>query len=145
MDAAVQGLSDLRIDGCAESHHAAERCLDVAAGASKSLIEIEVAECGIEIVSPHQPDDAPAKPDTFGVSGGAVDRLRRFYEFVGLALAILGGISRGLLGGVVLSAAIATLGDSRPDPDEQGHGRNGDALKNCNSKPATNPKHEIPD
>lgn len=145
MDAAVQGLRDLRIDGCTESHHTAERRLDVAAGASEPLIEIEVAERGIEIVSPHQADDTPAKPDAFGVSGRAVDRLRSLYKLVCLALAILGGLSGVWLGGRVLGAAIAALGDGRPDPDEQGEGRNGDALKNCNSKPGTNPKHEIPD
>lgn len=145
MDAAVQGFSNLGVDGRAKSHHTAERRLDVAAGASESLIEIEVPERGVEIVSPHQADNTPAKPDAFRVSGGAVDGLRRFYELIGLALAVLGGISRGLLGGRVLSAAIAALGDGCPDPDEQGQSRNGDALKNCNSKPGTNPTHEIPD
>lgn len=145
MDAAVQGFGNLGIDGRAESHHAAERRLDMAAGASEPLIEIEMAERGIEIVSPHQPNHTPAEPDAFRVSGGAVDRLRRLYELVGLALAVLGSIPRSLLGGCVLGAAIAALSDGCPDPDEQGQGRNGNALKNCNSKPGTNPTHEIPD
>ncbi len=118
MDAAVQGFSNLWVDGCAKPHHAAERRLDVATGASESLIEIEVAERGVEIVSPHQPDNTPAKPDAFRVSGGTVDRLRGLHELVGLALAVLGCISRGLLGGRILSAAIAALGDGCPDPDE---------------------------
>jgi hypothetical protein len=104
-----------------------------------------MAERGVEIVAPHQPDHTPAEPDAFRVSGRAVDRLRSLYELVSLALAVLGGVSRGLLGGCLLSAAIAALGDGCPDPDEQGQSRNGDALKNCNSKPGTNPTHEIPD
>ena len=145
VDAAVQGLGDLGIDGCTESDHTTERRLDVAAGASESLIEIEVTERGVEIVSPHQADNTPAKPDAFGVSGRAVNRLRGLYEFVGLALTVLGDVSGGLLGGRILGAAIAALGNGCSDPNEQGQGRNGDALKNCNSKPVTNPKHEIPD
>ncbi|CAN5312887.1 hypothetical protein BH10PSE10_BH10PSE10_10390 [soil metagenome] len=106
-----------------------------------------MAEGGIEVVSPHQADDAAAEPDAFRVSGRTVDRLRRFDEFVCLALAVSGGISGGglLLLGVILGAAVAALGDSGPDPDQQGESRDGDALKNCNSKPGTNPTHEIPD
>ena len=145
MDAAIQGFSDLGIDGCAKPHHAAERRLNMAAGASEPLIEIEMAERGVEIVAPHQADYSPTKPDAFRISGGAVDRLRRFDELIGLALAVPGGIPGGLLWGGFLGAAIAALGDGCPDPDKQGEGRNGDALKNCNSKPGTNPTHEIPD
>jgi len=145
MDAAVKRFSDLGVDGSAESHHAAERALDVTAGAAEPFVEVEVAERRVEIVAPHQPDHPPAEPDAFRVSGGAVDRLRRFHELVGLALAILGGVCRGLLGGGVLSTEVTALRDSSPDAHEKGQGRNGDALKNCNSKPGTNPTHEIPD
>ncbi len=118
VDAPIQGFGNLGIDGRTEPHHAAERCLDMAAGAPESLIEIEVAERGVEIVAPHQPDHTPAEPDAFQVSGRAVDCLRGFNELVGLALAVLGGISGSLLGGRILGAAIAALGNGCPDPNE---------------------------
>lgn len=146
VDAAVEGFGDFGVDGGAEPHHAAECRLDMAAGASEPLIEIEMAEGRIEVVAPHQADDPPTKPDAFRISGRAVDRLRGFDEFVRLALAVLGGIPRSglLLGGVILSPAVAALGDGGSDPDKQRQRRDGDALKNCNSKPGTNPTHEIP-
>lgn len=115
------------------------------AGATESLVKIEMAERGIKVVAPHQTDHAPAEPDTFRISCGAVDRLRSFHELVGLALAVLGGVAGSLLGGCVLSPEVAALSDGGPDPDKQSKGRNGDSLKNGNSKPGTNPTHEIPD
>ena len=145
MDAAVEGFGDLRIDGRAEAYHATERRLDMATGAAEPLVKVEMTERGVEVVAPHQANDAPSKPDAFRVASGTIDGLRGFHEFVSLALAFLGGIARSLLGSVVLSPQIATLGDSRPDPDEQGERRNGNSLKNSNSKPVTNPTHEIPD
>lgn len=145
MDPAGEGLSDLRINRCAEPHHAAECRLNVTAGAAEPLIEIQMTERGVEVVTPHQIDHAPAQPDAFRVSGGAVDGLRRFHELISLALTFLGGIARSLFGRIVLSAKIAALGDGRPDSDKQGEGRNGNSLKNRNSKPVTNPTHEIPD
>lgn len=118
----------------------------MAAGAAEPFIEIEMAERGIEVVAPHQADHAPSEPDAFRVSGWAIDRLRGLDELVGLALAIFGRIRRGgLLGSCVLSPEIAALRDSGPDPDKQSKGRNGDSLKNGNSKPGTNQTHEIPD
>lgn len=146
MDAAIEGFSDLGVDGRAEANHATERPLDVTAGATEPFVEVEVAECCIEVVAPHQSDHAPAEPNAFRVSGGAVDRLRGFHEFVSLALAVLGGFSGGrLLGSRVLSAEVTALRASCPDAHKQGQGRNGDVLKNCNSKPGTNLTHEIPD
>lgn len=145
MNPAVEGFGDLRIDGCAETHDAAERSLDVATRAAKPLVQIEMTEGRIEIVAPHQADHAPPQPDTLRVSGRAVDGLCCFHELVSLALAFLGCIARSLLGRVVLSPEIATLGDRSPDSDKQGESRNGNSLKNGNSKPVTNSTHEIPD
>ena len=146
MDAAIEGFGDFGINRGAEAHQTAERALNVTAGASEPLIEIEVAERRVEVIAPHQPDHPPAEPDAFRVSGRPVDRLRGFHEFVGLALAVLGGVcGRCLLGSRVLSTEITALGDGSANAHKQGQGRNGDALKNCNSKPGTNPTHEIPD
>ena len=52
VDAAVQAVRHFRIER-AESDEAAERRLDMAAGASEAVIEIEMAERGVEIVAPH--------------------------------------------------------------------------------------------
>lgn len=145
MDPAIEGFGDLRIDGCAEPHHAAERGLDVAAGAAEPLVQVKMAERGVKVVAPHQANHAPSQPDAFRVSGRAVDGLRGFHELVGLALAFLGRIAGGLFGSVVLSPEIAALRDCGPDSDKQCEGRNGNSLKNGNSKPVTNPTHEIPD
>lgn len=145
VDPAIEGFGNLRVNGRAEPDHAAERRLDMAAGAAEPLIEVQMAERGIEIVAPHQADHAPSQPDAFRVSGRTVDGLRRFHEFIGLALAFLGRIARRLFGSVVLGPEIATLGDSGPDSDKEGEGRNGNPLENRDSKPVTNPTHEIPD
>ena len=79
----------------AETRQAAEGRLDVAAGAAEAVVEIEMAEGGVEIVAPHQAHHAAAEPDAFRVAGRAVDGLRGLDEFVGLALAVLGRIGRG--------------------------------------------------
>lgn len=105
----------------------------MAAGAAEPLVQVQMAERGIKVVAPHQADHTPSQPDTFRVSGGAVDGLRRFHKLVGFALAFLGCIARGLFGSVVLSPEIAALRDRCPDSDKQCEGRNGNSLKNRNS------------
>lgn len=116
------------------------------AGTTEPFIKVEMAERGIEVVSPHQADHAPSEPDAFRISCGAIDGLRSLHEFVGLALAIFSRICwGGLLGSCVLGPEITALSDSGPDSDKQSKCRNGDSLKNGNSKPGTNPTHEIPD
>jgi len=145
MDPAVEGFGDLRINGRAEAHHTAERSLDMAAGAAEPLIEIKMAERGVEVVTPHQANHAAPQPDAFRISSGAIDGLCRLYELARLALAFLGCIGWSLFGRIVLRSEIAALGDRSPDSDKQGESRNGNSLKNGNSKPVTNPTHEIPD
>ncbi|HEX7952907.1 MAG TPA: hypothetical protein VF523_07555, partial [Burkholderiales bacterium] len=73
MDAAVERLGDLWINRRAEPHNAAERGLNVAAGAAETFVKIKMAECCIEVVAPHQADHAPSEPDAFRISCGAVD------------------------------------------------------------------------
>ena len=86
----------------------------MAAGAAEAVVEIEVAEGGVEVVPPHQADHAPAEPDAFRIAGRAVDRLRGLDEFVGLALVVLGGVGRraGRLR-LFLRGRGAALGESR--------------------------------
>ena len=90
------------------------------AGATETVIEIEMAEGGIKIVDPHQANHAATEPDAFGIAGRAVDGLRGFREFVGLALIFLGGVGVG--GGVfalVLRMGIAALGEGVASGEHQ--------------------------
>ena len=94
MNSAVKRLGHLGVDLPAKTGQTTKRRLHMAARAAEPVVEIEVTKGGVEIVEPHQAHDAAAEPDAFRVSSRAVDGLRRFDEFVGLALIILGGISR---------------------------------------------------
>ncbi len=94
MNAAVKGVGHLGIDLPAKSGQAAKGRLDVAAGAAETVVEIEVAQGGVDVVEPHQAHHPAAKPDAFRVSGRAIDGLRRFDKFVGLALIVLGRVRR---------------------------------------------------
>lgn len=114
MNPVVQAPWHLVVDLSPESGQAAERRLDMAAGATKSVVEVEVAECRIKVVAPHQADHAPAEPDAFRVSARAVDDLGGFDELVGFPLIILGrvsGIGRGRLAGLVRGGG-AALGEN---------------------------------
>jgi hypothetical protein len=93
MDAVVQALLHLVVDLGAKSGQAAESGLDMTARAAETVVEIQMAKGGIEVVAPHQAYDAPAEPDAFRVAGWAIDGLGGFSEFVGLALVFLGGVS----------------------------------------------------
>jgi len=73
-----------------EAHQTAKSRLDMAARAAKPVVKIEVTECGVEVRRAHQNHHTAAEPNAFGVSGRAVNGLRRFHEFVGLALIVLG-------------------------------------------------------
>jgi hypothetical protein len=112
----VQALLYFVVDLRAKSGQTSERGLDVPARAAEAVVKIEMAKGGIEIVAPHQTDDAPAKPNTFRVSRRTVDRLRRLNEFVGLALAVFAGIGRigGRLAGLILGR-VSALGGRASD------------------------------
>ena len=84
------------------------------AGATEPVVKVEVAKGGIEVIDPHQPDHAAAKPDAFGVAGWAVDNLGGFGELVGLALVVLchvGGVRGSGLARLILGMGVATLGE----------------------------------
>jgi hypothetical protein len=148
MDPAGQGFGHLGIDLAAKAGQAAERGLDVAAGAAEPVVQVEVPERGIEIVAPHQADHAAAEPDAFRVAGRAVDRLGGFDEFVGLALAVLDGIGRG--GGrrfarLVLGAAVAALGQRGSGTDQKCKRGDGEVAQNRILKLKHTATHEFPD
>lgn len=129
-----QAVRHLVIDLGCKAGQAAERCLNVSAGAAKPVIEIKVTKGSIEIVDPDKLHHPAAQPDAFRVSGRSVDRLRRFDELVDLVLAILGRL--GLIGGGGLTRLIrglglaAALGESASDSDEGNEPGDGETARN---------------
>ena len=101
----------------------------MAAGAAKPVIEVEVPESGVEVVPPHQGDDAATEPDAFRVAGRPVDRLLGFDEFVGFPLIILGTVRSG--GGsltLILRGRVAALGKSSR-AEQEGKRGNGEVTQ----------------
>ena len=147
MNPVVQAPLHLVVDLRSKSGQAAERGLDVPAGAAEPVVKIEVAKGGIEIVAPHQANDAAAKPNTFRVSGGAVDRLRRFNEFIGLVLAVLGGIGQtgGRLAGLILGGRVPALGGRASNTDQECKPGGGKVAQNRSLKLKHPLTHKVPD
>ena len=94
MHPAVKGFSHLWVDLPAKAGQAPKCRLDVTARTAKAIVQIEVAQGGVDVVQPHQAHHTAAEPDAFGVAGRAIDGLRRLGEFVGLALVVLGPVRR---------------------------------------------------
>ena len=129
MNLVVQAPRHLVVDLSPETGQAAEGRLDMAARAAEPIVEIEVAECGVEVVAPHQAHDAPAEPDAFRVSARAVDGLGRLDEFVGFPLIILGTVRSG--GGsltLILRGRVAALGKSSR-AEQEGKRGNGEVTQ----------------
>ena len=151
MNAVVQGIGDLGIDQGAKPGQAAEGRLDVAAGTAQPVVEVEMPERGVDVVEPHQAHHPAAKPDAFRVSGGAINGLRGFGEFVGLALIVLGGVRwlspvrRRRFAALVLGPAVAALGESASDTDQQCKPGDGEAAQNRILKLKHPSKHKFPD
>jgi hypothetical protein len=131
MNTVVQALLHLVVDLRTESGQAAEGRLDVPTGTAKPVVEIEMPEGRVKIVAPHQANDPATEPDAFRVPGRAVDSLRRFNEFVGFMLIVLGGIG-GICGrrfaGLVLGCA--ALGEGGPGTDQKCKPGNGEVTQN---------------
>jgi len=147
---AAKRLRHLGIDLGAKPGQAAKGRLDVTARAAKAVVEIEMPERGVDIIQPHQPHHAPAKPDAFRVSGRAVDRLCGFGEFVGLTLTVLGGVgwlSRigGGFTGLILGTAVATLGERASEADQQCKARSDEVSKNRFLELKHPTTHKFPD
>ena len=103
----------------------------MAAGAAEPVVEVEVPEGGVEVVAPHQAHYAATEPDTFGVTGRAIDRLLGLNEFVGLALIFLGAVD-GCGGGgfaLFLGGGVATLGKCRRGAEQQRERGNGEVTQ----------------
>jgi hypothetical protein len=99
---------------CAKAGEAAKGSLNVSARTAEPVIQIEMPERGVQIVAPHQSNDATAEPNAFRITGRSVDNLRRFRELVDFALIVPGGVRLGWSAGILLwlflRAYVATLG-----------------------------------
>jgi hypothetical protein len=147
MNTSTQAFRCFGVDG-AKAHEAPERRLNVAAGAAKPVIQIEVAEGGIEIVAPHQNHHPAAEPDAFRVSGRAIDGLRRLDEFIGRALTVFGHISRtchSRLAGLILGAKVAALREGVSETDQQRESGCGNATQNRILELEHPLTHKVPD
>jgi hypothetical protein len=145
MDPSAQAVRRLGVDR-AEAYQATKSRLHMAARAAEPVVQIEMAERGIEVVAPHQDHDPASEPDAFRVSGGAVDGLRCFNEFIGLALTVLGGFGGSgricrRLAGLVLRAKVAALGEGATGPDQECKQGNGEVAQSRNLKPENTGKH----
>src|SRR5215510_6589314 len=94
----VEGVGGLGID-IALPDDAAEGRLDVAGRAAEPVVQVEMAEGGIEIVAPEQADHPPAEPDAFRAAGGTAQKLLGLGKFVDLLWRILGLAAGGGLVG----------------------------------------------
>jgi len=135
------------LDFAAKAGQATECRLDVTSGTAKTVIEIEMPKGGVEIVVPHQPDHAATEPHAFRVSGRPVDGLRRFDEFVGLALAVLGRIGRcgricGRFARLILGAA---LGERAANTDQKCEPGDGEVAQNRKLKLKHPSTHKFPE
>jgi len=150
MDATAQAVRDLGIDRT-EAHQTPERRLDVTARTTEPVVKIEMTKRSVEIVAPHQNHHAAAEPDAFGVSGRTINGLRRFDEFVGFALIILGCIGgsgricRCRFARLVLGAKVAALRDRAADPDQKCKPGDGEMAQNHILKLKHPSTHKFPD
>jgi hypothetical protein len=150
MNTSAQAFRCFGVDG-AKAHKAPERRLNVAAGATKPVVQIEMAERGVEIVAPHQDNHAAAEPDAFRISSRAIDGLRRLDKFVGLALTVFGHISRssracrGRLARLVLAAKVAALGEGASETDQQRESGCGNATQDRILELEHPLTHKVPD
>src|SRR5262245_39362673 len=107
----VEGVGRLGIDG-ALPDDATESRLNVAGRAAEAVVQVEMAEGGIEIVAPEQADHPPAEPDAFRAAGGTTQELLRLGKFVDFLRGIL-ALGGGRLVGRLLLRALGECRGSR--------------------------------
>jgi hypothetical protein len=151
MNAAVERLGYFGINLAAKAGQAAEGCLDMAARAAKTVVEIEVTKGGVEIVKPHQAHHSATEPDAFGISGRSVDGLRGLDEFIRLALIFLGRVGalgrirRPRLAVLILGVNVAALRNGASDTDQEGEPGDGKVAHERVLKLKHPSTHKIPD
>jgi hypothetical protein len=147
MDAVIQAFWNLVVDLSAKPGQATEGRLHVTARAAKTVVQVEVTEGGIEVIAPHQPNDAPSEPDAFRVAGRTVDDLGGFGEFVGFALVIPRGIcrARGGLAGLVGVCRRPALGQRAAQAEHQGQSGSNEIAQNRKPTLKHPLTHKFPD
>lgn len=151
MDAAVQTIRNLVVDRAAKADETAESGLNVATRTAETIIEVEMTECGIQIISPHQAYHAPSEPDTFWIARRSIDCLGGFHELGGFALAVPGrccGCFRRvwlLLLRLILGAQIATLGNRGSDSDQKRSTRHRHTTHGHTAESGEKTTHKVPD
>ena len=111
MNAAGERFRHFGIDLAAKAGQAAEGGLDMTAGAAEPVIKVKMAECGVEVVPPHQAYHPAAKPDAFGVARWAADLGGRLGKFIHSALGLLRRITLGGLWRLVAWLRVAGLSE----------------------------------
>ena len=146
MDAVIQAFWNLVVDLCAKPGQATEGRLHMTARAAEPVIQVEVTKSGIEVIAPHQPNDAPSEPDAFGIARRTIDDLGGFGEFVGFALVVPYGIrcARGRLAGLVGVCRCPALGQRAAQAEHQGQSGSHEIAQNqlTLKQPLT---HKFPD
>jgi hypothetical protein len=89
-----------------------------------------MAECGVEVISPQQPDNAAAQPNAFRIAGRAVERMLRFGELVNLRRFLAG---RWFVGGL----GVVILRDGRSKENDDGKKKNKRCANSANSTEQT--------
>src|SRR5579884_4508586 len=110
MDGSVQigslGIGWLPVDGDRVQQQAAIGGLDVPAWTAEPVIEIEVAEGGIDVVAVKAVEGFSAEIDAFRIAGRSIEATLGLEEFLALGRVLLGGglllIGRRLLVGALL-------------------------------------------
>jgi hypothetical protein len=142
----IQAPGYFVVDLEAKSGQTAESRLDMTARTTEPVVQIEVTKSGIEIVTPHQSNDATAEPDTFGVAGWAIDGLGGFGKLVGSALIVASGIGRagGRFGGLIRGCGCPTLGERGANAEDQCQSGNNQMTQSRNMPVKYSLTHEFP-
>ena len=98
MDARVNVVLLLRFDRRL-LQNTTKRRLNMASGATKPIIQIEMAEGGIKIILEEPANNISTDPDAFRIAGRTGHLLGRFGQFVGLRRVLfrIGGLLLGLV------------------------------------------------
>jgi hypothetical protein len=86
--------------------------LHVPAGAAETVVDIEMPECGIDIVAPKPVNGVAPEANTFGIAGRSAERLGSLFEFIHLLLCFFGLVA-GFRLLLVRGLGIAALGEDR--------------------------------
>jgi hypothetical protein len=142
----IQAPGYFVVDLEAKSGQTAESRLDMTAGTAEPVVQVKVTKSGIEIVTPHQSNDATAEPNAFGIASWAVDGLGRFGELVGSALIVASGIggAGSCFGGLIGGCGCSTLGQCGANTEDQCQPGNDQITQSRNMPVKYSLMHEFP-